>query len=171
MARHTEPVADEAISQKIHVIRGQRVLLDSDLAALYGVATKRFNEAVARNARRFPGDFMFVLTNQEVNNLRSQFATSNSSYGGRRYLPRAFTEHGAIMAATILNTERAEQMSVYVVRAFVRLRAMLASNVALARKLDALERSVAALDSDTRQRFDQVYEAILGLMNPAAKKQ
>jgi hypothetical protein len=171
MAGNAEPALDVAITQKIHVIRGHRVMLDSDLAALYGVTTKRFNEAVARNAGRFPEDFMFLMSNQELGNLRSQFATSSSGYGGRRYPPRAFTEHGAIMAAAILKTARAEQMSVYVVRAFVRLRAMLASNAALARKLEALEKSVAALDSDTRHRFDQVYEAILGLMTPATKRQ
>jgi hypothetical protein len=171
MAGKVEPTLEAAIAQKIQLIRGQRVMLDSDLASLYGVATKRFNEAVSRNAGRFPADFMFLLNNQELSNLRSQFATSSSGYGGRRYRPRAFTEHGAIMAATILKTARAEQMSVYVVRAFVRLRAMLASNAALARKLEALEKSVAALDTDTRHRFDQVYEAILGLMGPAAKRQ
>jgi hypothetical protein len=172
MAGKVEPVAEAAIAQQIHIIRGQRVMLDADLAALYGVTTKRLNEQVRRNANRFPADFLVTLTNQEVAILRSQFATLRLPHGRhRKYLPMAFTEHGAIMAATILNSARAAQMSVYIVRAFVRLRAMLASNAALARKLEALEKSVAALDSDTRDRFDQVYEAILGLMGPAAKHQ
>jgi hypothetical protein len=170
MAGKVEPTVEAIIGKKIHLIRGQRVMLDADLASLYGVATKRFNEAVARNAGRFPEDFMFLLSDQEFGNLRSQIATSSSGYGGRRYPPRAFTEHGAIMAATILKTARAEQMSVYVVRAFVRLRAMLASNAALARKLEALEKSVAALDTDTRQRIDQVYDAIRGLMGAKARQ-
>jgi len=110
---------------KIHEIRGQRVLLDSDLAALYGVSTKRLNEQVRRNADRFPADFLLELSNQEVAALRSQFATLNTGRGThRKYRPVAFTEHGAIMAATILNSPRAAQMSVYVVRAFVKLRSM-----------------------------------------------
>ena len=172
MAGKVEPAVEVAIAQQIHIIRGQRVMLDADLAALYGVTTKRLNEQVRRNANRFPADFLVTLTNQEVAILRSQFATLRLPHGRhRKYPPMAFTEHGAIMAATILNSARAEQMSVYVVRAFVRLRAMLASNAALARKLDALEKSVAALDNDTRDRFDHVYEAILGLMGPAAKQQ
>jgi hypothetical protein len=159
------------VARKIQNIRGQRTLLDSDLAAMYGVPTHRLNEAVKRNLSRFPPDFAFVLTKQEVAALISQIAISKPGRGGRRKPPRAFNEHGAIMAATILNSPRAEQMSVHVVRAFVRLRAMLASNAALARKLEVLEKSVAALDIDTRHRFDQVYEAILGLMGPATKRQ
>jgi hypothetical protein len=114
---------------------------------------------------------MFPLTDQEHRDLMLQNATSNVGRGGTRKRPQAFTEHGAIMAATVLNSARAAQMSIYVVRAFVRLRAMLASNAALARKLEALEKSVAALDSDTRHRFDQVYEAILGLMGAQTRRQ
>ena len=113
------------IVTRIFSARGQRVLLDADLALLYEVSTKRLNEQVRRNEARFPADFTFVLSDQEVAVLRSQFATSSWStraHGGRRYSPRVFTEHGAIMAATILNTSRAVQVSVYVVRAFVKLR-------------------------------------------------
>lgn len=106
------------IAGRIGVVRGQRVLLDSDLAALYGVPTKRLNEQVRRNADRFPGDFLLSLSIQEVASVRSQIATS--SWGGRRKPSKAYTEHGAIMAATVLNASRAVQMSVYVVRAFVR---------------------------------------------------
>jgi hypothetical protein len=149
------------------------VLLDADLASVYEVSTKRLNEQVRRNSTRFPGDFTFTLSDQEVAILRSQFATSSwpaRGHGGRRYSPRVFTEHGAIMAATILNTSRAVQMSVYVVRAFVKLREVLASNTMLARRLETLERSVAAFDADTRKQFDQVCEAILGLMGSGSRK-
>ena len=148
------------------------MLLDSQLAELYGVPTKRLNEQVRRNADRFPADFLFELSNQEVAASRSQIATLNKGRGSNlKYRPLAFAEHGAIMAATVLNSPRAVQMSVYVVRAFVKLRELLASNSALAKRLETRERSVAALDTDTRKQFEQVYEAILGLMNPAAKKQ
>ena len=165
------PKLSEQLSARIATVRGSRVILDSDLAALYGVTTKRFNEAVKRNLDRFPPDFSFVLTDQEVGALRSQIATSNAEgRGGRRYKPRVFTEHGAIMAAMILNSARAVQMSVYVVRAFVELRQLAASNAATLRRLDSLERSVAALDAETRKQFDQVHEAILGLMVVPARK-
>ena len=132
------------VSQRIRVIRGQRVLLDSDLAALYGVATKRLNQQVRRNMGRFPADFVIELTNQDVAALRLQIATLKPSRGEhRKYNPLAFTEHGAVMAATILNSPQAVAMSVYIVRAFVRLRTLLEGNAQLARKLDALEKSVA----------------------------
>lgn len=100
----TAPVPVAHIAQSIRIVRGQRVLLDSELAALYGVPTKRLNEQIKRNLERFPADFMLQLTAEEAANLRSQFATSSSSHGGRRYMPLAFTEHGAIMAATVLNS-------------------------------------------------------------------
>ena len=105
----------QALPDRILEIRGQRVLLDADLAELFGVPTGRFNEQVRRNLQRFPADFMFVLTKQEIINLRSQFATTSGGHGGRRYSPRAFTEHGAIMAATVLNSPWAVEMSVYIV--------------------------------------------------------
>lgn len=134
----------ERIVQAIRVLRGQKVLIDMDLARLYGVETRRLNEQVRRNRERFPGDFMFQLTANEFGNLKSQFATS--SWGGRRKLPFAFTEHGAIMAATVLNSVRAVEMSIYVVRVFVQLRELLASNREVAAKLDELERRVGAHD-------------------------
>ncbi len=130
------------IARSILALRGHRVLLDAELAALYATTTKRFNEQVRRNVARFPADFMFQLTPDELLGLRSHFATSNdapSGRGGRRYLPYAFTEHGAIMAATILNSPRAVEMSVYVVRAFVKLRELLISNRDLAKKLVQLD--------------------------------
>jgi phage regulator Rha-like protein len=120
-------IAPERIASAILILRGQRVLQDSELAALYGVSTKRFNQQVRRNRKRFPADFMFQLTAEETGSLRSQIATLKASRGQhRKYSPYVFTEHGAIMAATILNGPRAIEMSVYVVRAFVQLREMLA---------------------------------------------
>ena len=156
-----QPVAD--IAQAIVFLRGQRVLLDADLATLYDVTTKRFNEQVKRNLDRFPEDFMFQLTEEEFAALRSQFATSNVGRGGRRYLPYAFTEHGAIMAATILNSPRATEVSVYVVRAFVQLRNLLASNQEVMRTLTALGHKVSSHD----QAIAGLINAISDLMNPS----
>ncbi len=115
----------DAFAPRILFIRNSRVMLDADLAVLYGVPTKVFNQAVKRNLNRFPADFMFQLNDEEFTNLRSQFVTSSEGHGGRRYAPYAFTEHGAIMAATILNSQRAIDMSVFVVRAFVEYRQFL----------------------------------------------
>lgn len=157
---------------QIVTVRGQRAMLDETLAELYGVSTKAFNQAVRRNRERFPPDFLLEISAEEWKSLRSQFVTLNLGRGEhRKYLPLAFTEHGAIMAATILNSPRAVQMSVYVVRAFVKARELLNSHADLARELSALKKSVATLDADTRRQFDVVYEAILGLMNPHAKRQ
>lgn len=134
----------ERIAQSILVLRGQRVLLDSDLAALYQVETRRLNEQVRRNKDRFPPDFIFEVTDEEFANLMSQFATS--SWGGRRKRPLAFTEHGAIMAATVLNSQRAVAMTIHIVRAFLQLRHLLASNRQLAGKFAQLERKVSSHD-------------------------
>jgi hypothetical protein len=161
----------EAITQRIVVLREQKVLIDSDLAALYGVETRRLNEQVRRNRARFPEDFIFELTAEEFTNLKSQFATS--SWGGRRKLPMAFTEHGAIMAATVLNTSRAVEVSVYVVRAFVRLRELVSSHRELAKRLDELEDKTEALamshdtfSRNTRNQLKQVFDALRELMTP-----
>jgi ORF6N domain len=159
------PVQD--ITRAILVLRGQRVLLDAELAALYGVTTKRLNEQVKRNAERFPEDFMFRLTRTEVEALnRSQIATGSQKHRDPRFPPYAFTEHGAIMAATILNSPRAVEMSLYVVRAFVRLRELLASNTALARKLDELERKYKHHD----EAITAILSAIRQLTNPPQPK-
>jgi uncharacterized coiled-coil protein SlyX len=152
-------IAVDALSDRIHLVRGQRVMLDSDLAELYGVPTRTFNQAIKHNIDRFPADFMFQLTEDEEeslrsqivisnvdNSLRAQFATSKPSRGGRRYLPYVFTEHGAIMAASVLNSPRAVEMSVFVVRAFVQLRALLASSRELSARLDELERKLTTHD-------------------------
>ena len=167
MPKSVQPPVE--IAATILLVRGQRVLLDSDLAELYGVTTRRLNEQVRRNPQRFPSDFLISLSDQDLAILKSHNATS--SWGGRRKRPLAFTEHGAIMAATILDSPRAVQMSVYVVRAFARLRQAVASHSQLARELEALKQSVAVLDADTRRQFDQVYEAILGLMATSPRKQ
>jgi len=165
--------AVESISLSIAALRGQRVILDSDLAALYGVETKRFNEAVKRNAARFPADFMFQLTAEEFDSLRSQFATSNAGRGGRRYLPYVFTEHGAMMAAMVLGSPRAVEVSVYVVRAFVRLREAAVLHKDLAERLSSLEEKTEALamsrdtfSRNARNQLRQVFEALRELTIP-----
>lgn len=155
-------IPTERIEQVIFQIRGERVILDSDLAAIYGVTTKRLNEQVRRNKKRFPEDFTFQLTDEEAEALRSQFATSKAGRGGRRYKPYAFTEHGAIMAANVLNSDTAVEASVEVVRAFVNLRRMLASSAELSRKLEALEKKY---DS----QFKIVFDAIRKLMLPPSR--
>ncbi len=165
----------------IHSIRGQRVMLDADLGRLYGVSTGRFNEAFVRNRRRFPGDFSFQLTAAEYANLRSQIATSSSqrsnskgkrenwsqsatssSHGGRRYRPWVFTEHGALMAANVLRSEQAERMSVFVIRAFVRMREELAANTAILKRLAEIDRTLLQHDAALRD----TYRKLLPLLQP-----
>jgi phage regulator Rha-like protein len=147
---------------KILFLRDQKVILDVDLAELYGVTVKRLNEQIKRNAGRFPADFLFRLSRAEYENLRLQIATSSSSHGGRRYMPNAFTEHGAIMAATVLNSKRAIEMSIFVVRSFVRMREALATNQQIEAKLAELERRLESHDGD----IQQLIEAIRELMEP-----
>jgi hypothetical protein len=149
-------VSVECVQRTILVLRGHRVILDSDLAGLYGVETRRLNEQVRRNAARFPMDFAFQSTLEELDNLKSQIATSSGQWGGRRKLPYAFTEHGALMAASVLNSPKAVEMSILVVRAFVRVRQILAGNRQLAAKLDELERRVAAHDKNIGALFQAV---------------
>jgi ORF6N domain len=151
----------ENIPQRILTIRGHRVMLDVDLAKLYGVTTKRLNEAVRRNTARFPNDFMFQLAPGEVESLRSQFATSNGR-GGRRYLPYAFTEQGVAMLSSVLNSKRSILVNVAIMRAFVRLRETLGAHKELARTLEDLERKYAAHDAQIKGIFD----AIRALMDP-----
>lgn len=156
--------AIESVAQHILLLRGQKVMLDADLAELFGVPTRVFNQAFKRNLERFPADFMFQLTENEYESLRSQIVTSNTGRGGRRYLPYAFTEHGAIMAATILNSPAAIEMSVFIVRAFIQLREMLSANAELSAKLLELERKVSSHD----QAIARLIDAIRQLMQPAA---
>jgi hypothetical protein len=155
----TRVVSADQIVAAIHIVRGQRVMLDSDLAVIYGVTTGRLNEQVKRNQGRFPADFMFRLRPAEARRLISQFAISKAGRGGRRKLPTVFTEHGAVMLASVLNTPIAVATSVEVVRAFSRLRQLLETNADLARKLDALEKRYD-------RQFRVVFEAIRELMNP-----
>ncbi|OIP36680.1 MAG: DNA-binding protein [Deltaproteobacteria bacterium CG2_30_66_27] len=148
----------ERVENRILTIRGRRVMLDADLAELYGVPTKRLNEAVRRNAARFPEDFMFQLTVDEAETLRSQFATSNGR-GGRRYIPYVFTELGVAMLSSVLNSERAVQVNIAIMRAFVRLRELAASHKDVLRRLDEMEGKVD-------RQFKVVFDAIRALMAP-----
>jgi phage regulator Rha-like protein len=165
MAKTNAIVPIELIESRILLIRGRKVMLDSHLAELYGVTTKRLNEQVKRNKERFPADFMFQLTFEETESLRSQIATSNRGRGGRRYRPYAFTEHGAIMAASVINSHTAIEVSVYVVRAFVKLREMLRTHKELARRLAELEKRIEGHDEEIMALF----EAIRQLMEPPEK--
>lgn len=165
----------------IRELRGQRVILDADLARIYGVTTKRFNEQVRRNRKRFPTDFIFQLTRAEVDamglsrdvadgkdaqHLRSQNATSSSRHGGRRYLPYVFTEHGAVMAATILSSPQAVQMSILVVRAFVRMKNMLSSEDGLARELKALKKELRGRLDIHEAAINDILKRIMLIIDP-----
>jgi hypothetical protein len=145
-----------ALAAAVHVVRGQRVMLDSDLAALYGVETRRLNEQVKRNAARFPDAYMFQLTTEEFAHLMSQIATSSGRHGGRRKLPYVFTEHGAVMRASVLNSERAVAMSLVVVRTFVALRDQFANNAELRAKLEVLERKAGTHDQAIAGLIDAI---------------
>ena len=167
MSTDTIVLAVEAIASRILALRGQRVIVDADLAALYGVPTKRLNEQVRRNARRFPADFMLALSQEEWDALRSQFATLKTGRGQhRKYLPYAFTEHGAIMAATVLNSPRAIEVSIYVVRAFVQLRDLLAGHKQLAKRLDELETRMERKLMTQDRAIAGILDAIRQLMTP-----
>jgi len=163
-----------SVESVIHTLRGEKVILDVDLARIYSVTTKRLNEQVKRNARRFPSDFAFRLSKAELEQLlrqiagseqsdnRSQIATGSQKHRDPRFLPYAFTEHGALMAANILNSPRAVEMSVVVVRAFVRMRQMLAAHQELAEKLSELERKIGTHD----RQIELIFDAIRQLMTP-----
>jgi hypothetical protein len=177
------PISPESIEQHIWLIRGQKVILDYDLAALYSVATHRFNEAVKRNAGRFPVDFCFQLTHEEVAQVReaaatrntdnneeqsvnynsSQIAMSSRRHRGGAYLPWAFTEHGALMAANILRSQRAVEMSVFVIRAFIKIREALAVNSSILKRLAEIDQSLIIHDSALRD----LYQKLRPLLTPA----
>ncbi|HEY3760812.1 MAG TPA: ORF6N domain-containing protein [Verrucomicrobiae bacterium] len=157
------------IEESIFLIRGQRVMLDFDLARIYGVTTKRLKEQFRRNAERFPRDFAFQLTAKELTNLRSQIATS-SLHGGTRYLPTAFTEHGALMLATVLNSKAAVEASVHVVRAFVWMREQLSAHKELAQKLAELEGRVSGHDETITSLFETIRHLVQPPM-PESRKQ
>ncbi len=162
MAKTALVVANK-VDSKIFVLRGQRVILDRDLAELYGVQVRALNQQAKRNAKRFPPAFRFQLSPHELKILRSQNVISSEGHGGARYLPYAFTEHGAIMAATVLNSERAIEMSVFVVLAFVRMRRAIAGNRNVLSKLAELERRLGTHDTDIQALMDAIRE----LMSPA----
>ena len=154
------PVHSESIASKIHFIRGKRVMLDSDLALLYGVLTKNLNKAVARNLDRFPEDFMFRLTSEEADSLRFQIGTSKKGRGGRRYLPHAFTQEGIAMLSGVLNSPRAIQANVQIMRTFTRMRELLATNELIRQKIDELERKYEKHDT----QFKVIFEALKELL-------
>ena len=156
----TDLVSIESITGLIYFIRGRKVMIDHDLAELYGVETKVLKQAVRRNNKRFPEDFMFILSNQEVRNLRSQFVTS--SWGGTRYLPMVFTEQGVAMLSSVLNSERAILVNIQIIRTFIRLRQMLGGHKDLQKKIDAME---AKYD----EQFQVVFEAIRQLLTEDEK--
>ena len=175
LTRRPPAVPDELIERRIYLIRGQKVMLDSDLAGLYGVETRTFNQAVSRQRKRFPEDFMFRLTSEEAeslrsqivisnvedDSLRSQIVTSKKGRGGRRYAPYVFTEQGVAMLSSVLNSGRAIEVNIAIMRAFVRLRELLATHKDLARKLDEMERKYD-------EQFRVVFQAIRQLMEPPA---
>jgi len=156
----------QRISRRIFLIRGQKVILDADLAQIYGVTTTRLNEQVKRNLKKFPKDFLFRISPSELGRLMSQIATSKKGRGGRRKLPWAFTEHGAIMAATVLNSERAVAISVYVVRAFVKFRKLLAGNRDLAKKFAELERRLTERLDIHEKAILKLFAEIQEILNP-----
>ena len=174
MSNQTEIIPTHDITQVLYPMRGQRVILDADLAQLYGTTTKRLNEQYRRNLDRFPRDFAFQLTLEEWTALRSQIATlkttpdlrsqiaTSSPHGGRRYFPIAFTEHGALMAANILNSPRAVAMSVYVIRVFVKIREHLAANAAILKRLAEIDKTLLVHDAVLRD----VYQKLRPLLEP-----
>ncbi len=153
-------ISQEVVERRILFIRGQKVMLDRDLAKLYGVKTKRLNEQIRRNLSRFPEDFMFQLTKKEFENWKSQFATSNRDKMGLRKRPYAFTEQGVVMLSSVLNSERAIQVNIAIMRAFVKLKQILSMNKELAHKLAELERKIEKHDVD----IQAIFEAIRQLM-------
>ena len=159
---NTDLIAIERIEHAIYLIRGEKVMLDRDFASLYGVETKILNRAVKRNLRRFPSDFMFQVTTDEADVLRCQIGTSKKGSGGRRYLPYVFTEQGVAMLSSVLNSERAVLVNIEIMRAFVKLRQMLASNAELSRRLEELE-------SKYDKQFRTVFDAIRQLMTPPVR--
>jgi hypothetical protein len=157
------------IDERIFWIRGHKVMLDSDLASLYGVPTKSLNLSVLRNSERFPADFMFRLTARETGLLRFQFETSNKGRGGRRYLPYVFTEHGVAMLSSVLGSRRAIQVNIGIMRTFARIRHIVSTNKTLARKLEELERRVRSHDTHIRSIFQAIRELMERPEDPQLK--
>jgi hypothetical protein len=157
--KQTPDVTTNEIVEKIYVVRGMKVMLDKDLAEMYGVETKRLKEAVRRNISRFPDDFMFELSELELNNLRSQIATS--SWGGLRYLPMAFTEQGVAMLSSVLRSERAIQVNIQIVRVYTRMRQLILDNKELWLKIEKIEQSLAKKDEEVQAIFKVLKNLLL----------
>ena len=157
-----ELITIDVIERKIYLVRQQKVMLDSDLAELYSVETKMLNRAVKRNLERFPEDFMFLLTEVEYESLRFQIGTSKGKHGGRRYMPYVFTEQGVAMLSGVLNSERAIQVNIAIMRAFVDMRRLLSTNEEVNRKLAAIESKIGVHD----EHFKRIFTAIRLLMEP-----
>ena len=158
-------IPDEVVISKIYLIRNHKVMLDVDLAELYQVGTKRLNEQVRRNLDRFPDDFMFQLTDQEWESLRSQIATSKKGRGGRRYAPFAFTEHGVLMLSSVLNSERAIQVNIQIMRIYTKIKGMVLDHKDILLKLEKLERKI----SKHEENFKVVFTYLKELLNPATE--
>ena len=159
---------NEIIERKIYIIRGQKVMIDSDLAELYGVETRRLNEQVKRNIKRFPDDFMFQLTEIEFENLKSQFATS--SWGGRRKLPYVFTEHGVLMLSSVLNSNRAIQVNIQIMRIFTKMRQALTDTLNLKLEIEAIKKKLTNHDKNIELVFSYLDELIKKQENPKPRK-
>ncbi len=170
MRKRTVRYDVSTVKDRILTIRGKKVILDHDLARLYGVETKNLNKAVSRNKARFPEDFAFRLTRQEVTDLRFQNGTSSLDWGGRRYPPYAFTEHGAIMAANVLRSRKAEEMSVFVVRAFVKMREQLLATAALEKRLAEIEKVLLTHDGALRDLYQKIRPLLLPPAEPKRKR-
>ncbi len=155
-------ISNELLVSKIYFIRGQKVMLDNDLAELYSVETKRLKEAVRRNISRFPFDFMFEISKHEFDSLRSQFATSNKSRGGTRYLPFAFTEQGVAMLSTVLKSETAIQMNIQIIRVFTKMREMLSAHKDILQQMEKIEKRITGHDED----IETIFQYLKKLLNP-----
>jgi len=156
----TSSLASEIIAQKIYLIRNKKVMLDFELAELYGVATKRLNEQVKRNIHKFPEEFMFKLSSDEWKTLRSQFATSNIGRGGKRYPPYAFTEHGTLQVANVLNSPKANEVSIFVIKAFLKFREVIYSHLELKKQIEKIESQLANHDEEITAIFKVIKELI-----------
>jgi len=163
-------IADERIMEKIYLIRDQKVMLDRDLAELYGVQTKRLKEAVKRNLFRFPNDFMFELTKDEFENWRSQIATSNSDRMGLRYSPMAFTEHGVLMLSSILNSKKAIEVNIQIMRIFTRIRQIFTDTLSLKLEVEEIKKKLKNQDKNIELVFSYLDELITRQENPTPRK-
>ncbi len=167
---NTSLVPDKIIMEKIYLIRDQKVMLDRDLAELYGVETKRLKEAVKRNLFRFPEDFMFELTMEEFKNWRSQFASSNSDRMGLRYSPMAFSEHGVLMLSSILNSKKAIEVNIQIMRIFTRIRQIFTDTLSLNLEVEEIKKKLKNQDKNIELVFSYLDELIMRQENPSHRK-